>query len=435
MSVRVVAWKPELGPGKWRVDIRFKKPDGTKVRNQMVHEAPTQGMAQRWGQARESQLRADSLTATRPSCPTFASFVEHDWMPVYPKAAGNKPSVVREKKSHLERHLIPFFGTMTLDAVDRHAMERFIAEALDKTKGKAKDERTSRNGYLPEPKTLSAKRVKNILGTLHTILASAVEWGVLDKLPRFPQIRCSLPSFDFYDSSEVAALVDSARDDERILILLAGHTGARAGELLALEWTDVDFRQKLVTFRRSRTGGITTDTKSRRPRQVPMSETLADALQAHRHLRGPLVFCQEDGTHLTLWFLHGALERAARRAQLRLLRWHDLRHSFASNLTIGGTPLRQVQEWMGHSSITMTMRYAHLAPTEQARKYLDALEAPPSEATRSARRNTSPRQVIPPARAARRGNPRGNAVARSPIQPETSRSKASPAGVEPALAT
>ena len=107
-------------------------------------------------------------------------------------------------------------------------MERFIAEALDKTKGKAKDERTSRNGYLPEPRKLSAKRVKNILGTLHTILASAVEWCVLDKLPRFPQIRCSLPSFDFYDASEVAALVDSARDDERILILLAGHTGARA---------------------------------------------------------------------------------------------------------------------------------------------------------------------------------------------------------------
>jgi hypothetical protein len=208
---------------------------------------------------------------------------------------------------------------------------------------------------------------------------------------------------------------------------------ARAGELLALEWTDVDFRQKLVTFRRSRTGGITTDTKSRRPRQVPLSETLAAALQAHRHLRGPLVFCQEDGTHLTLWFLHGALERAARRAQLRLLRWHDLRHSFASNLTIGGTPLRQVQEWMGHASITMTMRYAHLAPTEQARKYLDALEAPPPEATRSARsapQPTSPRQVIPPAHSARRGNPRGNAAPRPTIQPNTRMNRASPAGVE-----
>ncbi len=105
-----------------------------------------------------------------------------------------------------------------------------------------------------------------------------------------------------------------------------------------------------------------------------MSPTLAAALKAHRHMRGPLVFCQDDGTALTLWHLHGALERAARRAKLRLLRWHDLRHSFASNLTIGGTPIRQVQEWMGHATITMTMRYSHLAPGG-GREFLAALEA------------------------------------------------------------
>jgi site-specific recombinase XerD len=52
-----------------------------------------------------------------------------------------------------------------------------------------------------------------------------------------------------------------------------------------------------------------------------------------------------------------------------------LRHSFASNLTIGGTPLRQVQEWLGHSSITMTMRYSHLAPGG-GREYLAALDGP-----------------------------------------------------------
>src|ERR1019366_5362493 len=105
-----------------------------------------------------------------------------------------------------------------------------------------------------------------------------------------------------------------------------------------------------------RSDGFTTNgTKSGKPRKVPLSPTLAAALKAHRHMRGPLVFCQDDGTPLTLWHLHGALERAARRASLRLLRWHDLRHSFASNLTIGGTPMRQVQEWMGHSTILMTM--------------------------------------------------------------------------------
>jgi len=376
MSVAVRPWKNK--PGKWQVDIIFCKPDGERVRDQRVHAAKTEGMARRWGEARESQLRAGLLRTETKACPTFEPFVKDEWLPTYPKAAGNKPSTLREKKSHLRKHLVPFFAAMRLDAIDRKQMEKFIAHTLDKTKGKTRKERTSRNGYLAEPKKLSPKRVKNIMGTLHTILASAVEWGVLDRLPKFPQVKCSVPSFNFYESAEVGALIASAREDERVLIMFAAHTGARAGELLALEWSDLDLKSKLVTFRRSRTGGITTDsTKSRKPRPVPLSDSLAAALKAHQHLRSTLVFCQEDGTHLTLWHLHGALERAARRAQLRLLRWHDLRHSFASNLTIGGTPIRQVQEWMGHASITMTMRYAHLAPNG-GRQYLSALDAPPA---------------------------------------------------------
>jgi integrase len=62
-----------------------------------------------------------------------------------------------------------------------------------------------------------------------------------------------------------------------------------------------------------------------------------------------------------------------RRAGLRRIRWHDCRHSFASQLVIAGTPLRQVQEWLGHSTILMTMRYSHLAPGG-GREFLSALD-------------------------------------------------------------
>jgi integrase len=193
-----------------------------------------------------------------------------------------------------------------------------------------------------------------------------------------PQVKCAAPTFDFYDATEAALLVASAREDERTLILFALHTGARAGEQIALEWTDIDTRaHKHVSLRKSRTNGVTSPTtKSGKPRTVPLSATLEAALKPHRHMKGPLVFCQDDGRPLTLWHLHGALDRAARRAQLRRLRWHDLRHSFASNLTIGGTPIRQVQEWMGHSTILMTMRYSHLAPGG-GREHPAALDAPP----------------------------------------------------------
>ena len=82
--------------------------------------------------------------------------------------------------------------------------------------------------------------------------------------------------------------------------------------------------------------------------------------------------CRADGSDLSIWQLHEVLAAVAKRAGLRLVRWHDLRHSFASNLVGGGTPLRQVQEWMGHSTITMTMRYSHLAP-DGGRQHIQAL--------------------------------------------------------------
>jgi integrase len=84
-------------------------------------------------------------------------------------------------------------------------------------------------------KTLSPKRVKNVLSTLHKILVSAVEWEVLDKLPRFPKIRTPERDFDFFTREESALVIQAARDaEERALLMFAFHTGARAGEQLAL---------------------------------------------------------------------------------------------------------------------------------------------------------------------------------------------------------
>ena len=72
-------------------------------------------------------------------------------------------------------------------------------------------------------------------------------------------------------------------------------------------------------------------------------------------------------------YLHERLWGACSRSGLRRIRWHDCRHSFASQLVIAGTPLRQVQEWLGHSTILMTMRYSHLAPGG-VREFLSALD-------------------------------------------------------------
>jgi site-specific recombinase XerD len=108
--------------------------------------------------------------------------------------------------------------------------------------------------------------------------------------------------------------------------------------------------------------------------QLSLSYTMAD-LEAHRHLRGPLVFCDMNGkllgtvaTRLPLW-------RACKKARLRQVGYHVLRHSFASHLVMRGASLKAVQELLGHSSIQMTMRYAHLAP-EVVNETVCLLDAP-----------------------------------------------------------
>jgi hypothetical protein len=110
-------------------------------------------------------------------------------------------------------------------------------------------------------------------------------------------------------------------------------------------------------------------------RRVPLTGTLEEALRRIRHLRGPLVFSNPDGSALRLDQLHERLWGASRRAGLRKIRWHDLRHSFASQLASAAVPLHRVQEWLGHSTIGMTMRYAHLAPGGGA-DLIRALESP-----------------------------------------------------------
>ena len=298
----------------WIVDVVFEHPSGRLERVRKVSPVPTRRGAQEF----ERQVRASLLSPAAPprDVPTLGSFV-----------------------AKIER------------------LERFIAT-------------------LTRDKELSAKRAKNVLATLRRILVSAVEREVLPALPRFPKVKVTQGHSDFFNREESDKLLAATRDpEERALLMFALHTGARAGEQIAFEWQDLDLHNQLVVFRRSSSDGIVGPTKSGKERKVPLTASLHAALTWLRHLKGRRVFCKPDGAPLKLDYLHERLWGACRRSGLRRIRWHDCRHSFASQLVIAGTPLRQVQEWLGHSTILMTMRYSHLAPGG-GREYLVALDGP-----------------------------------------------------------
>ena len=331
--------------GKWRYRKVVQLPDGSKTRIFGTPAINTKLEAER--AEREHIARTLNPPPKAKEVIRFKTFVQDKWWPTYPKAAGNRHTTVREKEQHLRLHLLPVLGELRLDQVRGEAVDRLFAALLDKG--------------------LGAKSRKNVRATLRRILASAVEWDYLDAIPPLPRIKVPDAKFDFFSKEETSQLLAAARGREAHLVLLfALRTGARAGEQLAFEWDDVDWRNGFVVFRRSSTDGRVTPTKSGRERRVPITGELRAALRAHRHLRGPRVFCNEDGSPFSRWQLHERLWTACRRAGLRKVRWHDLRHSFASQLVVEGVPLRQVQAWLGHSTIHMTMRYSHLAPNSGA---------------------------------------------------------------------
>src|SRR5262249_8919140 len=277
--------------------------------------------------------------------PTFQKFVDEKWWPTYPASVGNRARTVEEKEIHLRRHLKPVLGALRLDEIRGEKVAALFRSLREKGLGE--------------------KSVKNIRTTLAKILATAVEWEVLAAAPKLPKVKVPDHAWDFYTREDSDRLFAAAADkEERALFVFAVHTGARWGEQRALTWGDIDWVNKLILIRRSIPHNTTDEapTKSGKERRIPMTETLAAALKTVRDLRhllgGYVLGRRKDGGVLSLYAVNARFGRACRKAGLREIRWHDLRHSFASQLISAGVPLVQVKEWLGHSTINMTMRYA-----------------------------------------------------------------------------
>ncbi len=96
---------------------------------------------------------------------------------------------------------------------------------------------------------------------------------------------------------------------------------------------------------------------------MPLSDTALATLKAHRHLRGPYVFCDEAGTRLSHSIVKDVAPSTCVRAKLsKRITTHGLPHTFASHLAMRGASLKAVQELLGHEGIEMTLRYSHLTP-------------------------------------------------------------------------
>ncbi len=344
--------------GSWEVDLHVVLPNGFRHRDRRRLRVSTKSAAVRWGRAREVTLLTEGLPAGKNTMqkevPTLAEFGPR-FLDGYARANQHKPSGIAAKETVLRVHLTPLLGGKKLDAITNEDVQR-LKTAL---------------------RTKAPKTVNNVLTVLNTLLKTAVEWNLIVGVPcTIKMLKVPKSSAVFHDFETYERLLTAARavdPQTHLIVLLGGEAGLRLGEVLALRWEDVDLATPQLYVQRSDWCGQVTAAKGSRVRYIGLTNRLAEALRTHRHLRSPLVLCDEDGQPLLRRTVQNWVRRAACRGKVQNSGVHVLRHTFCSRLAMKGAPTMAIQELAGHANITTTQRYMHLSPAakESAIRLLD----------------------------------------------------------------
>lgn len=300
------------------------------------------------------KFRESVLAGVRHTPLTLQAFVDLYWVKI---AAGKAPITISCQRSILNKHLLPAFGALRLEKINTAAVRDFAANL----KGR-----------------YSTAYVANSLRVLALLLHQAVERSEVHHYPirgrvvlplaTPPKLEMSLEEKSrfleaFDDESGFLATLPHA--DSRAagyyfqrframkpVFVVALETGLRKGDLLGLKWSSVDLAAGVVSVRTGKTGQEVV---------IPMSRACRESLEECRSLPivGRQVFVTDDGRPVALETIKRYFVIAKQLAGInRRLRFHDLRHTFGSQLASAGVPLQVIAKVLGHSSIRMSERYA-----------------------------------------------------------------------------
>lgn len=370
---------------------RWHLPDGRRVSRRLGPirtPGSDEGLTHREAEAqlRKLMLAEEQRPALKPAAGRHTVNDAAEALRRKKAVQGVSRSYLATIESAQRRHFGPTLGRMTLRKVHRRDVEAMSEQLLA-------------DGLAP-------KTVANTLKILHGVFEQAIdmEWthdNPVRRAARPRHVRDTDPDLRFLTVEELEAVLRAIPDQVvvrepkphragragpspppppdvlgpvlRVLVLTAAMTGLRQGELLVLRWRDVDWPIQRVrvrqTWRRTEFSHRGKSDLSTR-RSVPLADRVVaeldawsrrslytgddDLVFAHPQLGTPL-----DGAKVTKKF-----QQACRDAGVRVVRFHDLRHTFATRLASNGAPLRAIQDFLGHADAKTTQIYAHYAPSE-----------------------------------------------------------------------
>jgi integrase len=293
---------------------------------------------------------------------TFAEFSER-WLNIYAEMK-TKPSTFKSYKDIISNHLIPYMGDYHLRDIDTSLLQEYVALRLKKVK----------------PKT-----VINELVPVKEMFKHAVKWGYLKTNPAegVERPRVEKEEMQVLTPDEVKQFLEHVTLRYRTFFLTAILTGLRRGELLGLQGEDIDWNHNQIHVRRSLWKGQIVSPKTKSSvRRVDTTPTLAQELRRHKLScsieDSGFVFCNSEGKPLDPDSLvKRQFLPALKRAGVKRVRFHDLRHLNVALRLEQGQNIKYIQNQLGHASIQTTIdRYGHLlreVNTEQAMKLDNAL--------------------------------------------------------------
>ena len=305
-----------------------------------------------------------------------------EWLRIYAEAHC-KPSTALSYRKVIDKHLLPIFGERRLHEVSRADIKRLIADLVSQGRKK--------------------RTIHNILTPLKEAYQHAIDDGLVTANPvahmgRLVSTRESAGAhIDPLTANEVRHLLRTTEQRYPLLyplLLCAVRTGMRQGELIGLQWDDVDFHGGFLEVRRAIVRRQVTTTKTHKIRRVDMSPQLLQTLTALKETRQldatlkgePMpewVFLSQTGQRVNDDLLRTAFRACLAAAELRRIRFHDLRHTYASLMIQQGAKPKYIQEQLGHGSISITLDiYSHLFQGDD-RHSVSRLDDPQEETTQA----------------------------------------------------
>ncbi len=242
------------------------------------------------------------------------------------------PQHFMDKTRYRLKLLSEWFGDFNLSEITLSVVQEFMDERLT---------------------DVSLATVQKDVSTLKALMNKAHREELMETMPRFPKMKALQPRSRWLSVEEEERLIRSASTHIIPLIRFAVDTGGRLSELLGLDWHNVDLASQRITFIKTKNG---------EDRTVRLCDRACAVLACLNPTDTGPVFTYRGKA---IKRVKTAFNHARMKSGLKDVRFHDLRHTFASRLVQGGVPLYDVMHLTGHKSLAMVQRYAHLAPNYQ----------------------------------------------------------------------